>query len=217
MKKSNSPKKIKRYRLGVSRNFPTTHPRAGQPTNFVSKITAKLKGSELVCDCGWHGDYSELVEKTLENGYSSAGEQCFVGDDRCPECGCYAKENNHKIHTCRANYSLWEKRMKEVQEGRAVIELFYWSGKPYNSPQVVFATLDKDSGCGVQELDMSIFLSHSMGFVNFKELTFSGSKEIDIKTLAKNDGLSLEDFKAWFKGYDLNETMAIIHFTSFRY
>ena len=165
------PEKIKRYRLGVSRNFPTTHPRKGEPTQFEAKIQFALHNNKF-----WQ-----------------------------------------KLHTIRANYPLWEKRMKEVKAGRAVIELFYWENKPYRSKQVVFAVLDKDSGCGVQELDMSIFLSHSMGFVNFKELTFSGSKEFDIKTLAKNDGLSLDDFKAWFKKYDLSQPMAIIHFTSFRY
>ena len=165
------PEKIKRYRLGVSRNFPTTHPRKGEPTQFEAKIQFALHNNKF-----WQ-----------------------------------------KLHTIRANYPLWEKRMKEVKAGRAVIELFYWEDKPYRSKQIVFAVLDKDSGCGVQELDMSIFLSHSMGFVNFKELTFSGAKEIDIKTLAKNDGLSLDDFKAWFKKYDLSQPMAIIHFTSFRY
>ena len=165
------PEKIKRYRLGISRNFPTTHPRKGEPTQFEAKIQFALHNNKF-----WQ-----------------------------------------KLHTIRANYPLWEKRMKEVKAGRAVIELFYWEDKPYRSKQIVFAVLDKDSGCGVQELNMSIFLSHSMGFVNFKELTFSGAKEIDIKTLAKNDGLSLDDFKAWFKKYDLSQPMAIIHFTSFRY
>jgi hypothetical protein len=101
--------------------------------------------------------------------------------------------------------------MKEVQEGRAVIELFYWSGKPYNSPQVVFATLDKDSGCGVQRL----------GFSNNRIDCLSTDKPhpvgLSVENLAKNDGLSLEDFKEWFKGYDLSEPMAIIHFTNFRY
>lgn len=187
MKKSNSPKKIKRYRLGVSRNFPTTHSRKGEPTHFVGKI---FKGLEIQMPCKFCKQY---------------------------QCDGVCEEVFPKLHTIRSNYPLWEKRMKEVKAGRAVIELFYWEDKPYRSKQIVFAVLDKDSGCGVQELDMSIFLSHSMGFVNFKELTFSGAKEIDIKTLAKNDGLSLEDFKSWFKGYDLNETMAIIHFTSFRY
>ncbi len=36
-------------------------------------------------------------------------------------------------------------------------------------------------------------------------------------TLARNDGLSLEDWEAWFKDYDLSKPMAIIHFTPFRY
>ena len=30
--------KIKRYRLGVSKTFPTTHPRKGEQTFFVEKI-----------------------------------------------------------------------------------------------------------------------------------------------------------------------------------
>ena len=72
--------KIKRYRLGVSRNFPTTHPRKGEPTYFIDSIKAKLKGHELLCDCGWTGKYSELKEKTLDNGFSSAGEACYVGE-----------------------------------------------------------------------------------------------------------------------------------------
>ena len=37
------------------------------------------------------------------------------------------------------------------------------------------------------------------------------------ETISKNDGLLLDDFKAWFKGYDLSEPMAIIQFTKFRY
>ena len=35
--------------------------------------------------------------------------------------------------------------------------------------------------------------------------------------IANNDGLSLDDWKEWFKGYDLSQSMAIIHFTKFRY
>ena len=37
------------------------------------------------------------------------------------------------------------------------------------------------------------------------------------KDFAKNDGLSVEYFKEWFKGKDFNEPKAIIHFTNFRY
>lgn len=35
--------------------------------------------------------------------------------------------------------------------------------------------------------------------------------------LAKNDGLSLDDWIEWFRSYDISESMAVIHFTSFRY
>ena len=51
------------------------------------------------------------------------------------------------------------------------------------------------------------------------KLNFDCEKNVYLtrEELAKNDGLSLEDFTAWFKGYDLSETMAIIHFTPFRY
>ena len=178
--------KIKRYRLGVSKTFPATHPRKGEQTWFVEKI-------------------NEVMIPISHNA--------IMGK---------------KIHTIRSNYPLWEKRMKEVQAGRAVIELFYWEGKPYHSHQIVFATLDKDSGCGVQELKM---VDHG----NFTYLTINNPNEkphihsdcVDfeqkkscvklIQYLSENDGLSLEDFKAWFKGYDLSKKMAIIHFTKFRY
>jgi hypothetical protein len=168
------PEKIKRYRLGISRNFPTTHPRKGEPTQFEAKIQFALHNNKF-----WQ-----------------------------------------KLHTIRANYPLWEKRMKEVKAGRAVIELFYWSGKPYNSPQVVFATLDKDSGCGVQQLSFD-----ARQLCEGKEIPLGATvyQPFEYKftpsliDLAKNDGLSLDDFKAWFKKYDLSQPMAIIHFTSFIY
>lgn len=177
--------KIKRYRLGVSRNFPITHPKKGKPTYFIEKIQLSL---------------NLLMEAP----------------------GDFVIDLDHKLHTCRANYPLWEKRMAEVQAGRAVIELFYWSGKPYHKDengigQVVFATLNKDSGCGIQELDLSLFVSHKMAFANSTNPEYTSAVPILPSLIAQNDGLSLDDFKAWFKSYDLSNTMAIIHFTSFRY
>ena len=131
-----------------------------------------------------------------------------------------------KLHTIRNNKNnVWTKRMKKVLEGKAVIDLFYWKlpgGRwTKDNEQIVFARLDKNSGCGVQELifgydpttfseciDYPIILNHD-----------KKSFDLDLKTdvIAKNDGLSLEDFKSWFKGYELSEPLAIIHFTKFRY
>ena len=123
-------------------------------------------------------------------------------------------KNGKKIHTIRANYELWAKRIKEVQEGKAILSIRYWSGKPYNSKQVEIWQLDQHSGCGVQKLE---FYKDKDEVPSIKYPLISNLSEPDINSIAKNDGLSLEDFKEWFKSYDLSEPMAIIHFTSFRY
>lgn len=117
-----------------------------------------------------------------------------------------------KIHTIRSNYQLWEKRIKEVQEGKAILSLRYWSEKPYNSKQVEFARLDKDSGVGIQDL---IFLNRNI--LDPIIAINSDCLELDITDLCKNDGLIPDDFMDWFKSYDLSKPMAIIHFTNFRY
>lgn len=123
--------------------------------------------------------------------------------------------NGEKIHTIRANYPLWEKRIKEVQEGRAVLSIRQWTGKPYRSKQVEIATLTAEDEIGVQaaRIVAGIYLKIIFG-ENFEHYFVS---EEERTLLAKNDGLSLEDWKGWFKGYDLSEPMAIIHFTKFRY
>ena len=38
-----------------------------------------------------------------------------------------------------------------------------------------------------------------------------------LENIAYNDGLSFEDWKEWFKKYDISKKLAIIHFTKFRY
>lgn len=44
--------------------------------------------------------------------------------------------NGEKIHTIRANYPLWEKRIKEVQDGRAVLSIRQWTGKRLRFPYI---------------------------------------------------------------------------------
>jgi hypothetical protein len=112
-----------------------------------------------------------------------------------------------KLHTIRVNLPFWEWRILEVQEGKAIISLRYWSGKPYNSKQVEFMRLDKDSGIGIQRLENPS---------NFVYAVVNGNT-IDWGLIAKNDGLSFIDFCEWFKRYGVTKPMAIIHFTKFRY
>lgn len=123
----------------------------------------------------------------------------------------YISSPTSKIHTIRANYDLWKKRIDEVNTGEAILSIRYWTGKPYASKQEQFATLSKTSGTGVQKVcfpkDSDPFVYDDFGYLC----------KVDKAILANNDGLSLKDFEAWFKGYDLSKPMAIIHFTDFRY
>jgi hypothetical protein len=126
-----------------------------------------------------------------------------------------------KIHTCRGNYELWKKRIDEVHAGRAELSLRYWSGSPYNSKkdgskQIEFARLGKNDGIGIQLLMLSYTMI--LGALKNNDVALTSTHGgLSLSDVAKNDGLSLQDFKDYFKGYDLSEPLAIIHFTKFRY
>lgn len=110
-----------------------------------------------------------------------------------------------KIHTIRGNYDFWEKRFKKIYNGEAILSVRVWKGKPYNSKQLEIFRYDNLSKIGIEKLEFE-----KVGDYQIPKLT-------DIKTLSTNDGLSLQDFKDWFKEYDFSKPMAIIHFTPFRY
>jgi hypothetical protein len=168
------------------------------------------------------------VSRTFPKTHKRAGQQTWFVE-KINEEGMPISDDpimGKKIHTIRANYELWEKRIKEVQEGKAILSLRYWSGEPYRTKQIEFAQLDKDSGVGVQELKFGycnslISLSDKFFPIITKpyiiELENLKDKYLDILQISKNDGLKFGDFMDWFKNYDLSKPMAIIHFTSFRY
>lgn len=114
-----------------------------------------------------------------------------------------------KVHTIRNNYYLWKYRVNEVQSGRAIISLRKWEGKPYNSKQVEIMQLTKDDKIGVESLVLSANII--CGKVGESEELIAANR------IALNDGLPIEDFKEWFKGYTGDHLLAIIHFTSLRY
>lgn len=116
-------------------------------------------------------------------------------------------ENHEKIHTIRGNYELWAKRFEKIGNGKAVLSLRIWEGKPYKSKQIELFRYDNTHNIGIEKILFDDMLSYQIGNERF----------FDIQKLAKNDGLSEIDFKEWFKGYDLSKPMAIIHFTGFRY
>ena len=188
---------MKTYVITVSRNFPVKHPRAGQPTYFVDQIE-----STIYCT-------------------DKCGGECNI-------CSCRHFIELKKIHTIRANYDLWKKRIDEVNAGNAVLSIRYWSGNPYRSKQVEICRLTKEDGTGIQAIKMvdhGNFTYIQISNDDEKPLLHSDCVDYDwmrsdiflVNRICKNDGLSYEDFKAWFKGYDLSKPMAIIQFTKFRY
>ena len=109
-----------------------------------------------------------------------------------------------KKHTIRKNYPLWKSRVDEINAGRAVLSVRYWSGLPYRSRQ--FECLEF-SRVGIQKIQYE----RDSFFIDDLD------SPLKIEDLAKNDGLSLEDFRDWFKPMP-TEPMAILHFTDdFRY
>lgn len=131
-----------------------------------------------------------------------------------------------KIHTIRGNYDLWEKRIKEVQEGKAVLSVRYWSDKPYRSKQVEVCQFNQNSNVGIQELhyvkreDLHNQEPIIHGIYEDKIMilnNFGIHEMFTVELVAKNDGLNETDFKNWFKDVHTLDTMAIIQFTDYRY
>lgn len=164
--------------------------------------------------------YIITLSQVFPTGHKRAGEPtkfraAFQSGQTCSKCKqcnpamctdkCFACL---KIHTIRANYPLWLKRITEVQQGKAVLSVRQWTGKPYRSQQEEIAMLTSKDGIGIQKLTFSgaIWLPN-----------IENGRTPLTEDLAENDGLSFENWADWFKDYDLKQPMAIIHFTNFRY
>ena len=160
---------MKTYYLTLSRVFPATHARAGEPTMFA--------------------------------------ESSFRWPSVLDKPGTF-----NKIHTIRANYEFWRKRFEKIAAGEAYLSIREWVGKPYGegSTQREIIRLTRENGIGIQKLE---FKEIGKGF----NAAVIDGKPWPREVLANNDGLSLQDWREWFKGYDLTKPMAIIHFTNYRY
>lgn len=169
----------------LSEFFPKTHRKEGMPTVFKEKFRL----GQGCPDCITPQDLSGM---NISNCNS-----------------CIRACSFPKLHTIRANYPLWKKRIKDVQEGNASLSIRQWTGKPYRSRQTEIARLTAKDGVGVQRLR---FLGGNFNGGYIRNGAFPSAK-----ILANNDGLSLEDWEEWFKDYDLSNPLAIIHFTKFRY
>ena len=145
-----------------------------------------------------------MLSKTFPKGHLHAGEQTFFEE----------KLGISKLHTIRANYSLWEHRIAEIQAGKGVLSIRQWVDEPYRSKQIEIAQLTANEGVGIQKL---IFIDNNIMLPVIEYGSGNEFKSMDRYMFAKNDGLSFKDWEAWFRNYDLSNPLAIIHFTNFRY
>ena len=153
----------KKIIITLSRVFPVTHSRRGEPTNFAERL--------------------------------------YLGD---------------KKHTIRKNYDLWKLNAEKMERGKYYLSIRQWSGRPYNSPQVEIA--QRHNPIGVQPVELYY---HADNDTITAKIDGREWLDADCYTLAKNDGLSVQDFKEWFFGKDPKVDKVfkgvIIHFTDFRY
>lgn len=180
--------KLITYYLTLSRVFPSTHCRAGEPTYFLEKMHNALTGQDFC-----------LHITGMDNSYGCTTLWCKTIREK-------------KLHTIRANYDFWARRFEKIQAGDAVLSIREWVGKPYGkgSMQREIIRLTRDDGIGLQRL---VVAGTSITF----HPVFVDGVEVSPDILARNDGLTKSDWRNWFANYNVNGPLAVIQFTKFRY
>ena len=142
--------------LTFSRVFPSYHPRKGEPTYFVEKITRSLHEQGLK---PW-----DILNKIFSN------EMYYI---------CEAKH-----HTIRVGHR-WKVGDKFSPR--------VWPGKPRQSKQIIIAP----------DIEVKkVWDFESKGgwiYLKSKDGNWAGVGQNKFTEIAKNDGLSYDDFKKWIK------------------
>lgn len=161
--------------ITFSRVFPAYHPKKGQPTFFVEKIWQSFGINPLF----------PSPSLSIHNTHLPYDIVHLVGDDLV-----YLHEYVPKHHTIRAGnrWKVGDKFSPRV-----------WSGKPYNSKQIIIAPDIEIKK--VWELNVD-----SDGIVDMPK----AKATTILHDIAKNDGLSIGDFIAWFKDFKQAGTYQII-------
>lgn len=141
--------------------------------------------------------YNIMLSQVFPATHARAGQPTGFKENLCKT----------KLHTIRANYEFWKNRFEQIKKGEACLSIRQWTGKPYRSKQVEIARLTREDGIGIERLTFARS-THILPYINYKPVC--------VARLANNDGLTIDDWKEWFKDYDLSKPLAIIHFTKFR-
>jgi hypothetical protein len=162
--------------ITFSRVFPSYHPKKGQPTYFPEKIITSL-------------DIEEYRKMTLMDFLS---EEFDPTEEEFIKGSCNPLFHHiPKYHTIRAG-----QRWKEGDWFSPRV----WSGKPYNSPQIIIAEDIQIK----KALDIEITLVQDYLTIGIEDDLFYEEnsrfaiQKDSLELLSKNDGLSSQDLKDWF-------------------
>lgn len=159
--------------ITLARTFMNDHPRAGEPTCFVEKVLNTLHDHDI------HMTFAHLIdlnEKKIKSGKLSKNQlwDFWYNLD-------FENVDQRKPHTIRNGH-----RFKQGD----MVSLRVWSGKPYNSPQIIIAP------------DVEIKKVYPIQtWKGYSIFTVDGIDRhpLTIAEIAKNDGLTTDDFLSWFK------------------
>ena len=157
--------------ITFSRQFPSYHPKAGQPTYFVEKVLRS------VCEDMEHIRRYEYTLEILQT----------IGGYDITKLGLRAIDLfDPKHHTIRAGH-----RFKAGDWFSPRV----WSGKPYNSKQIQFAPDIRIP----KTWDYKMAFHRVNGEVNLYAFVNDILVETPkAEMIASNDGLTLQDFSNWF-------------------
>lgn len=123
-----------------------------------------------------------------------------------------------KIHSLQGDYKLWSRRLREINAGKAVLSVREWKDKSNTGEPVELFSLSKEQLPGCQLLNITLFPDGN-GETLLTEVDGKPLK-CPLQQIAINEGLSLDDFKAWLKlsgKKSKSVEKVIIHFTPHRY
>lgn len=114
-----------------------------------------------------------------------------------------------KQTTIRTNYEYWKKRIDEVSKGEAKLVLKQWINRPYHDSQTTIHIETFEPTIEKVKIDFRLDNYYVFSTELNQWLHFNG-----IEQMAKMDGLTIVDFKSWFKSdkHDPNIELARIKF-----
>lgn len=175
--------------ITLSQTFPAYHPKSRQPTLFVEQVLNAL-------GIDYHsGEYLKILKHLNDSSKVDLIGFFF-------SLGFFEDSSNEKLHTIRAksiNKNTGEVYSRWKQGDKASLRV--WSGTPYKSPQIIIAP-------EVELVQVGKFLIHPDAYNKYswveigEKYWHKTDEDINksiLSNVAKNDGLSIEDFLSWFK------------------